>query len=204
MKFRPFLLLLSMFFVSAVLAADGNIEAGSTKTETCVACHGMDGNSVAPLWPKLSGQHESYLVKQLTEYRKGEQGNRYEPSMYGMAVNLSDQDILDLAAYYASLKQSPGKTLAAFLEPGAQIYRGGIPEKGITACIACHGPKGRGNDLAGFPRVSGQNVDYSVGQLQAFKEKRRSNDMNAIMQDIAKKMSDDDMKAVAEYMSGLH
>lgn len=203
MKSRLLVLFLSLTFITCVNAA-GNIEAGAKKTETCVACHADDGNSVAPLWPKLAGQHEAYLAKQLKEYRMGEEGPRHEPQMYGMVINLSDEDILDLAAYYSSLEQTPGKALADFVDHGEQVYRGGLISKGVTACIGCHGPKGRGNDLAGFPRVSGQNAEYNQEQLKAFREGRRHNDMNGIMRDIAKRMSDDDIKAVSEYMAGLH
>ena len=202
MKARWLTLVLVFLFVGAHAA--GDIKAGESKTSTCVACHGPDGNSLATIWPKIAGQHESYLIEQLKEFRKGEQGLRYEPQMYGMSVNLTDQDILDLAAYYASQPSTGSKTPSQYVDLGTQIYRGGLPDKGVPACTACHSPNGKGNELARYPRVWGQHADYSLSQLKAFREGKRKNDPNGIMQDIAMKMTDDEMKAVSEYMAGLH
>lgn len=182
----------------------GDVQAGATKSAPCVACHGEDGNSVAPLWPKLAGQYPSYFIKQIKAYKQGEKGPRHNPQMYGMVTNLSEQDIMDLAAYYASLTPSKGKVEAQYLSLGEKIYRGGLIDKGVTACIACHGPKGLGNELAGFPRVSGQHSQYSQDQLKAFSQNQRANDYNGIMRDIASKMNEDEMLAVSEYMQGLH
>lgn len=203
MKFRLLLLVLGLLW-SCFGYAEGNIEAGASKNANCVACHGPDGNSLAPLWPKIAGQHEAYLVKQIKEIRMGEEGPRHNETMYPMVQNLTDQDILDLAAFYANQEQTSGQTKSAYLEPGAKIYRGGILDKGIASCSGCHGPRGKGNDLAGFPRLSGQHADYTVDQLKAFKEGRRKNDINGIMRDIAMRMSEEDMRAVAEYVAGLH
>ncbi|HET9844021.1 MAG TPA: cytochrome c [Gammaproteobacteria bacterium] len=177
---------------------------GFDKASTCVACHGPDGNSVVPMWPKIAGQHLPYLVKQLKDYRLGENGPRFDPQMYSMVMQLTDEDILQLAQYYAGLKQTPGKALADYLELGQRIYRGGLLEKGISACTACHGPNGMGNDLAGFPRLSGQHAAYTESQLKRFKDGQRKNDKNSIMRDIAVRMSDEEMKAVSEYIAGLH
>jgi cytochrome c553 len=181
----------------------GNIEAGKGKTQTCVACHGPDGNSTVPNWPKIAGQYENYLVKQLREFRLGEKGPRYEPSMYGMVANLSDQDIADLAAYYASEKQTLGKANSALVEVGQRIYRGGNLKTGVTACLACHGPEGLGNDAANFPKLSGQHATYIDLQLHAFRDGKRKNSPNGMMESISHRLNDDEIKAVSSYIEGL-
>lgn len=181
----------------------GNIEAGKGKTQTCVACHGPDGNSTVPNWPKIAGQYENYLVKQLREFRLGEKGPRYEPSMYGMVANLSDQDIADLAAYYASEKQTLGKANSALVEVGQRIYRGGNVKTGVTACLACHGPEGLGNEAAKFPKLSGQHATYIDLQLHAFRDGKRKNSPNEMMESISHRLSDDEIKAVSSYIEGL-
>ena len=124
--------------------------------------------------------------------------------MSPMAINLSEQDMEDLAIFYAKQPIPQGKTAKKYLARGEQLYRGGDFSKHITACIACHGPKGTGNKQAGFPVVSGQHAAYTVLQLQAFKDKKRSNDLNSIMHDISVRMDTDDMDAVANYMAGLY
>lgn len=182
----------------------GDIELGKAKSQVCAACHGVDGNSTVPTWPKIAEQGKLYLVKELIEYRKGNQGHRFEPSMYAMVQNLSDQDIEDLAAYFASQTMSPGSAKADLVTLGEKIYRGGNLETGVPACAACHGAKGEGNNLAKFPRLSGQHADYTLVQLKKFKTKARSDDPNSIMQDISQRMSEDEMKAVSSYVSGLH
>src|SRR5690242_8308945 len=121
--------------------AAGDAIAGKDKSAVCAACHGVDGNSTVAIWPKIAGESEGYLIKQLTEYRKGSAGTRFEPSMYAMTQNLSDQDIADLAAYFASQAPSPGSTPAQFVDVGEKLYRGGNVETGVPACSACHGPK---------------------------------------------------------------
>lgn len=196
-------LFLCCFWSNFALAV-GNIEVGKEKSAPCVACHNLDGNSTVPMWPKLAGQYQSYLVKQLKEYKLGETGPRYDPQMIGMVANLSDQDMQDLAAYFESQKPAPGKALANYVKLGEKIYRGGNPITGVSACTACHGPKGAGNVLAKYPKVSGQHAEYTQIQLKAFRDKKRRNDINGIMQDIAKRMSDEEMIAVSQYMEGLH
>lgn len=203
MKFSFPLLLL--FFVSLSCAAvTGSSEAGKAKVESCVACHGVNGNSVVPNWPKLAGQHESYLVKQLKEFQQGEQGPRNNPSMYGMVINLTEQDIADIAAYYAAEEQTLGQAKPEFVALGEKIYRGGNIEKSIPACLACHGPSGKGNAPAKYPRLSGQHSDYTELQLKAFRDGTRKNDPSGMMQQIAARMSDEEIKAVSSYIEGLH
>jgi len=180
----------------------GDAAKGKELSASCAACHGADGNSTNPEWPKLAGQSEAYLIKQLTEYRSGKRKNAV---MNGMAKGIkTDQDVLDIAAYYANSTAKPGKASnkEQVLE-GETIYRGGIVEAGVAACSACHGPTGSGNPAAKFPKVSGQHAQYSVMQLQSFKSGERNNDTGKMMQNLAKKMSTAQMEAVAEYMAGL-
>lgn len=186
-------------------AEPGNPTLGKSKSEVCTACHGPVGVSVVPAWPSIAGQWEKYLIKELVEFRKGDKGTRFDPSMFGMTQNLSDQDIADLAAYFASQKPGTGSTPANFLSLGEKIYRGGNMQAGIPACgPSCHGPTGEGLALAGIPRLSGQQAQYTIDTLKKFKSGARSGDPNAIMRDIAKRMSDEEIEAVSNYVSGLH
>jgi cytochrome c553 len=170
--------------------------------QTCVACHGPRGISADPQWPNLAGQHASYLRKQLRDYKAGKY--RDTAMMSGIAAGLSYQEIDLIATYYAKLTRGEGATPLKYRALGERLYRGGDFAKGITACIACHGPKGTGNAEAGFPVVAGQRAEYTIQQLQAFKSKSRRNDLNQIMQDICARMSPEDMVAVAYYMQGLY
>lgn len=199
-------LLLFVFLIpfSTAWALSGSPDAGKAKSGTCVACHSADGNSVSPIWPKIAGQHEAYLVKQLFEYRKGADGARNNPVMYGIVQALTDQDIYDLASYYATQENSSGNARSDLFELGERIYRGGNLQTGVTACIACHGPKGLGNNPAGFPALSGQHAQYLKDQLHAFKEGKRQNDMAGMMRLVVGRMSDAEIEAVSSYIEGLH
>jgi cytochrome c553 len=129
-------------------AQETSAEPGQTKSEVCAACHGPDGNSIAmPIWPSLAGQHEEYLVRQIEAFRSGE---RSDPSMQAPVSSLSEQDMQDIAAWFASQSIAPKGADPALVDRGQRIYRGGIPERGIPACTACHGPSGQGNPLAGY------------------------------------------------------
>lgn len=197
--------LVLVFWVSfSCFAAPGNSEAGKGKTETCVACHGELGNSVVPNWPKLAGQHESYLVTQLKAFQQGENGPRHDASMYAMVAGLSEQDIADISVYYSKQEQSEGHAKEAYVALGERLYRGGNIETGVPSCMACHGPRGMGNAPAKYPRVSGQHAEYTEIQLKAFKAGTRKNDPSGMMQKIASRMSDEEMKAVSSYLEGLH
>lgn len=193
-----FLSLCASFSTSAA----GDVQAGQAKSTVCAACHGEKGASINPIWPHLAGQHAAYLLKQLHDFQQKK--GRDDPTMAPMVANLSEQDMEDIAAFYASLPTPPGTVSKALLSRGEQLYRGGDFNKHITACIACHGPKGTGNAEALFPSLSGQQVAYTITQLQAFKDNKRSNDINSIMHDISVRMSQDDMTAVANYISGLY
>ena len=194
--------------LSATAVAQGDAEAGKAKSAVCAACHGPDGNSMIDMNPKLAGQHEKYLVKQLTEFKLasqtgGEEG-RNNAVMNGMAAPLSTQDMEDLAAYFSSQEATPGETPEQYIEAGKAMYQGGDEERGITACIACHGPQGNGMALAGFPDISGQHATYTASQLKSFRSGQRHNDMNGMMRDIAMKLTDDDIEILSNYISGLH
>ncbi|WP_394175248.1 c-type cytochrome [Thalassotalea litorea] len=183
----------------------GDVALGKEKSGTCVACHNADGNSALPMYPKLAGQSEQYLFKQLMDFKKAADSNneegRVDPVMAGMVAPLSEEDMQNLAAYFASQKVSPSAAQAN--ERGKDIYVSGDPQRGITACIACHGVDGQGMALAGFPVVGQQHVDYLKAQLGKFRDGSRGNDMNSMMRNIAEKLTDEDMDAVAQYMSSL-
>lgn len=181
--------------------AAGDAAAGKNKSALCASCHGADGNSMVPTFPKLAGQHASYIAKQLADFKSGA---RKDPTMSGMAMPLSDQDMADLAAYYASQKIAIGSANAEKAALGKKIYLGGDSAKGISACMACHGPNGAGNPGAKYPALQGQQSMYVVKQLQDFRSGARANDPANMMSSIAAKMSDAEIEAVAEYIAGLH
>jgi cytochrome c553 len=168
----------------------------------CVACHGQQGISTNAIWPNLAGQHRDYLLKQLLDLKQGTL--RQAPTMNAILAKLNEKDMAELASYYAHLPRASGHTPEQFVKRGEALYRGGDLSKHITACIACHGPKGTGNEQAGFPVLSGQQAEYTRMQLQQFKQGTRKNDLNHIMQDISARMSPEDMEAVAHYVEGLY
>ncbi len=178
----------------------GDIEAGKAKSAVCAACHGADGNSVNAAWPSLAGQHASYIYKQLTDFREG---RRKDATMIGMVALLNDDDMKNVAAYYES--QQP--KLAAFdgelIAAGENIYRGGIAETSVAACMGCHAPNGLGNGPAGWPSLKGQHPDYIVTQLKAFKSGTRANDTGKMMRSVSARMSEMEMKSVAAYIAGI-
>jgi cytochrome c553 len=186
---------------SASVFAAGDAAKGKTLTAACVACHGADGNSVNPIWPKIAGQSEEYITKQLTDFRSGA---RVDATMTAMAKAIaSDDDIPHIAAYFASQKQKPGVADEKLVRAGGDLFKGGKSSSKVTACAACHGVTGNGNAKAKFPRISGQHNKYIVNQLIAFKSGKRANDPGKMMQDIAANMTDADMVAVAEFITGL-
>lgn len=193
--------LLLLIGTQPALAA-GDAEAGKAKAQACAACHGADGNSANPEWPNLAGQNARYTSKQLADFKAGEQRNN--PIMMQQAANLSAQDMADLGAYFASLAPAGGFVSAERLALGQRIYRGGNQETGVPACIGCHGPNGEGDPMAGTPTLSGQKVTYTVSQLKAFRAGMRANDRNAMMRGASRRLTDEEILAVAEYVAGLH
>ena len=196
--------LVSVSIVLAVTAggvqAAGDAEAGKTKSATCMACHGPDGNSANPIWPKLAGQHPSYIEKQLTDFKGGARKNDL---MSPMAMPLSEQDMQDLAAYFSSQTQSAGTAAADKVALGEKVYRAGNGATGVAACMACHGPAGAGNPGANFPRIAGQHAAYVEKALKDFRSGARTNDNAKMMQGVAMKMTDAEIAAVAQYVQGL-
>ncbi|MCZ2723574.1 c-type cytochrome [Marinomonas sp. 15G1-11] len=186
---------------TSVAMAQGNADAGKELTAVCAACHAADGNSLAPTFPKLAGQQEKYLLKQLTDIKSG---NRKVTEMTGLLDNLTDQNLADIAAYFANNSVVVGQADAALVEAGKAIYRTGNPKTGVPACTACHGPTGQGLGSAAFPALSGQHADYTKSQLKAFQTQERSNDPANIMRGIAFKMNDREIEAVASYIQGLY
>ncbi|MCW8195525.1 cytochrome c4 [Proteobacteria bacterium 005FR1] len=211
---KPAAILLGVFALAQGAQAQfqGNAEAGAEKTAVCSACHGQDGNSGVPTYPKLAGLGEQYLYKQLGEIKSGE---RVVPEMTGMLAGLSDQDLQDIAAYYADQEmqlsgaqeaevQLNSGAKANSLELGRSIYRFGNPETGVPACSGCHSPTGRGNAPAGYARVGGQFADYVAKQLRDFRAGNRTNDKQQIMRSVAEHMSEAEILGVANYIAGLH
>lgn len=193
---------LVMFGAVGTAHAAGNATAGQAKAAACIACHGADGNTtLMALYPKLGGQHASYLAKQLREFKSGV---RKDPTMNGMAAGLSEEDMADIAAFFSGLAAAVGSADAQKAVAGKKIYEGGDKVKGLSACMACHGPSGAGNPGAAFPTLGGQNGDYVVKALNDFRSGARANDLNGMMRDVAAKMSDSDIAAVAAYIGGLH
>ncbi len=201
MRTAKFLSILAIFATFSQPAwSEGDPEAGKTKSLVCAACHGADGNSINPEWPNLAGQHTDYIVTQLEAYKEG---TRSDPLMSAQAAILSDQDMQDLAAYYAAQAPSTGSADPDLARNGELIYRGGNKQSGVPACASCHGPAGRGNPVAGFPIVAGQHAKYSELQLAAYSNGDRRSDMNQMMRNVASAMSDSEIEAVSAYIQGL-
>lgn len=198
---------ISLGISSQVALAAGDAAAGKAKSAVCAACHGPDGNSAAPTFPKLAGQGERYLEQQIHDIKSGA---RSVPAMAGITTNLSDQDIADIAAYFSSQPTSISQAKKDLVAKGEKIFRSGIQDKGVPACAACHAPDGMGNAPAGFPRLSGQYADYVATQLKAYRaaadgEAGRTTDGDTKpMRTIASRLSDSEIAALANYVSGLH
>lgn len=182
------------------LAVAGDPEAGKSKAAACAACHGQDGNSPSPEWPKLAGQHPGYIVAQLKQYQSGERQNAI---MQGMAASLSEQDMRDIAAYYARQTIKPGVADESLVEQGEILYRRGDKEAGVPACIACHGPTGSGIPATVYPAIGGQHAEYVFNQLKLYASGERQGDSD-IMNRVAERLDEDDMRAVSSYVEGLH
>ena len=197
-------------FSSSIIAA-GDAEAGQIKSVTCMGCHGLAGNSEAASFPKLAGQGEVYLLKQLQNFKSGERNNAIMADIVSL---LSEQDMRDIAAYYSiqTRSENSAKGDAETIELGRKIYVGGKMDTQTTACIACHGPKGLGIPTAGFPSLSAQHADYIAVQLKAFRqysinEQTGSNDVsrtNEMMVNVAKGLTTVEIEALAQYIAGLH
>lgn len=179
----------------------GNAKAGETKAAACGACHGPKGVSAMPAWPKLAGQGAPYIFAQLKHFKDGSRNN---PVMAGQVAALSEQDMQDLAVYYASQEFSPGVASKDAVAVGEKLYRAGDAGRGVPACGACHGPNGAGNPAAGYPRIGGQHAEYSALQLTAYhKGERKAGANGQIMADVAAKLTEAEIAALASYLNGL-
>lgn len=180
----------------------GDAAAGKNKAAACGGCHGMDGNSPLPAYPKLAGQNEAYTVKQIKDFKANT--DRQNPIMFGMVAALSDEDAADIGAYFQAQSVNAVPVFdAAKATAGREMYKGGDMQKGIPACQACHGPTGSGTAGIGYPQLGGQYVEYTLLQLKAFKDGTRKNDDKMLMRSIVEKMSDEDIAAVANYIASL-
>jgi cytochrome c553 len=196
-------------------AQPGDAATGEGKAAVCAACHSADGNSSDPQYPKLAGQHERYIARQLALYKSGERNN---PIMLGFAATLSPQDMRDIGAYFATKSVVPGMADDSvikdgpsagkkFYQVGEALYRGGDAERGVPACLGCHGPSGRGNPGPSYPAIAGQHSGYTTAQLTAFRDGTvygRDANANAIMAGVAKYLTDEEIGALASYIEGLH
>jgi cytochrome c553 len=186
-----------------LVAEPGLAQDAKTKAATCGACHGPDGNSVNPEWPSLAGQHPGYIVAQLKAFKDGVRKNA---NMNAMAAPLSDQDMQDLAGYFAGQTAKIASVDPAAAAEGAKLYRGGNAQTGVPACMACHGPNGAGNPGANYPALRGQHAKYTALQLNAYKTGERVTDesQKQIMRSVAARMSAQEIEAVAKFIEGLH
>ena len=177
-----------------------DIEAGKAKSAVCAACHGADGNSANAAWPSLAGQHATYIYKQLQDFKEG---RRNDATMAGMVALLNDEDMKNVAAYFESQQPKAVAFDPDMVELGETIYRGGITETSVAACMSCHSPSGKGNGPAGWPSLKGQHPEYLVLQMQNFKQGLRTNDSGEMMRNVVVRMSDREMKSVAAYIAGI-
>jgi cytochrome c553 len=194
---------LSLLLSLPVFAA-GDAVAGQGKAALCAACHGADGNSVVPNWPKLAGQHASYLERQLGLIKGG---SRSVPEMTGFVMSLSDQDMADIAAYFSSQTVRAGLADESLRTVGEDIYRAGNAATNVPACMSCHGPAGEGNPLAGYPALNGQHSVYTEKMLKGFRSGQQwgeDDSSSEIMTDVTNRLTDAEIAAVSSYIQGLH
>lgn len=198
-------LLLVLGLAASALAlqvqADGDANAGSSKATVCFACHGPSGNSASGQFPKLAGQNASYIAEQLADFKAGKRQN---PIMQPQAQKLSDQDMQDLAAYFAGQTVATGEAAAGQVKQGESLFRNGNVASNVPACEACHSPDGAGNAAMKVPSLAGQHAEYIVAQLQNYANGSRTTDPNKMMETIASRLTPAEMQAVASYIEGLH
>jgi cytochrome c553 len=193
-------IILALSGLVSFTANAADIEAGKAKSAVCAACHGADGNSANAAWPSLAGQHATYIYKQLQDFKEG---RRNDATMAGMVALLNDEDMKNIAAYFESQQPKAVTFDPDMIELGESIYRGGITETSVAACMSCHSPSGKGNGPAGWPSLKGQHPEYLVLQMQNFKQGLRANDSGEMMRNVVVRMSDREMKSVAAYIAGI-
>lgn len=198
------IVIVSVFIGSASVQlafAQGDAAVGQSKAALCATCHGAEGNSELPMNPKLAGQNATYIAKQLMDYKSGVRSNQ---TMSAMVLNLSEQDMQDISAWYSSQQVTLQGADPKFVELGESLYRAGIKELAVPACSACHSPTGRGNAPAGFPSLGGQHAEYTLQQLKDFRAGVRQNDESSMMRIVVERLTDRELEALASYVSGLH
>jgi cytochrome c553 len=197
-----FALALASFSVQATSLVDGSVAAGKARALTCTACHGPEGNSPSPMWPNIAGQNAAYLLAQLQAFKSGD---RKDPLMSGQAMALSDADMANLAVYFESLPAAAQSVADEnLIARGQALYRGGNKKHQSSACMACHGPTGRGNPAAKYPALQGQHATYVAKQLHDYAAgTRKTDDKTHVMRDIAATLDKDDIEALSSYVQGL-
>jgi len=193
----PRILLGLLISITANTYAAGDPAAGQEKSSSCQGCHGVDGNSYSPEWPNLAGQNPSYLRKQVRDFQSGD---RKDPTMSAMVVGLSESDINDIAAYFSQQAVKGGDSVSL---AGRRLYLGGNRYTHIPACAGCHGPNGVGNDPGAIPSLRGQKAGYTAKALRDYKAGTRTNDQNGIMRDVAARLSEKEIDALAAYLAGM-
>ena len=178
----------------------GDVEAGKSKSIVCSACHGQDGNSINPLWPSLAGQHKQYTIHTLRAYQNG---TRVDAVMQAQVMALTEQDLEDIAAYYNAQTMQKKDYDYGLAKKGESLYRGGNASTGVAACIACHGPTGRGNPGAGYPSLAGQHAEYTADALKNYTNTERKAGLNDMMQSLATRLTAEEIEAVSEYIQAL-
>lgn len=205
-KLAPLFAMAGLAFLANAASADSLVEGsasdGEAKALTCTACHGAEGISANPMWPNIAGQNAPYMLHQLQSFKDG---TRVDPLMSSQAMMLSEEDMKDLSVYFESL---PAATQAvadtSLVDLGEALYRGGNPDSGVPACLACHGPTGKGNPAAKYPAVSGQHASYTAKALNDYASGARQTDgKTRVMRDIAARLSAEEIKALSSYMQGL-
>ncbi len=204
MKFSIAVAVMALVFAAPAWSA-GDAAKGETKAAVCAACHGVDGNAADAQYPNLAGQHEAYIAEQLAAFKSGKRENAV---MVAFAAPLSEQDMQDVGAFFAKQKTKPGLADEAYQAAGSALYRGGDVAREIPACMACHGPDGRGNPVSRYPALAGQHAQYTADLLKRFRDGAvfgEATDSRAkIMSQIAAKLTDADIEALASTLQGLH
>lgn len=190
--------------ITTMAQSEADLQAGQVTSVICAACHGADGNSVVPQWPNLAGQHAAYLERQVQLIKSNA---RQVPEMMAIAAGLTDADIRNLAAYYASQTPEVGVADASMVDAGRRLYQAGNAETGVPACMACHGPVGEGNPLSGYPVLAGQKSVYTAGMLNKFRDGMHwgeDDSSSLVMVGVAARLTDREIEAVSSYIQGLY
>ena len=198
--FSIFLVLSSLCFQNILANSPDDI---TPKLSRCITCHTKSGNSIVSAWPKLAEQHHEYMLKQLFEFKKGKNGNRFDPTMFGMLQGITENELYELSEHFSKqiLEKSKIKVDSNKFEEGKKLYLYGNEDEKIVSCYGCHGLDGTGNKLANFPSLRWQHKEYLITQMKKFKSGDRSNDLNSIMRDITANISEDQIDSIATYIS---